>query len=65
MSNRKGNSNALSEGRCSASCIQVCAEQDAVAEATIHAMYYLHQQDEVEAILLVDAENAFDSINRK
>ena len=45
--------------------LQVCAEQDAVAEASIHAMYYLHQQDEVEAILLVDAENAFNSINRK
>ena len=65
MSNRKGNSNARSEGRCSASCIQVYTEEDAVTEATIHAMYFLHQQDEVEAILLVDAENAFDSINRK
>ena len=42
-----------------------CAEQDAVAEATIHAMYYLYEQDEVEAVLLVDAEDALDSINRK
>ena len=40
-------------------------QQAAEAEATIHAMYYLYQQDEVEAILLVDAENVFHSINRK
>ena len=40
-------------------------QQASEAKATIHAMYYLYQQDEVEAILLVDAENAFCSIKRK
>ena len=32
----------------------VCTGQDAV----IHAMHDLYQQDEVDAVLLVDAENA-------
>ena len=40
-------------------------QQAAEAKATIHAMYYLHQQDEVEAIPLVDAGNSFYSINGK
>ena len=44
---------------------QVCAGQDTGAEAAIHAMYNLFQQDGTEAVALVDAENAFDSINRK
>ena len=45
--------------------LQVCVGQDAGAEAAIHAMYDLFQQDETEAVLSVDAENAFNSINRK
>ena len=48
-----------------AGSLQVCAGQDAGAEAAIHAMYDLFQQDETEAVLLVDTENAFNSINRK
>ena len=48
-----------------AGSLQVCAGQDAGAEAAIHAMYDLFQQDETEAVLLVDAENAFNSTNRK
>ena len=45
--------------------LQVCAGQDAGAEAAIHAMYNLFQKDETKAVLLVDAENAFNSTNRK
>ena len=45
--------------------LQVRADQDAGAEAAIHAMYDLFQQDETEGVLLVDVENAFNSINRK
>ena len=45
--------------------LKVCAGQDAGAEAPIQALYDLFQQDETGAVLLVDAENAFNSINRK
>ena len=43
--------------------LQVCAGQEAGSEAAIHAIYEVYQQD--EAVLLVDAGNAFNSINRK
>ena len=48
VSNSRGNSNARSKEICSAShrWLQVCAGQDAIAEAAIHAMYDLYQQDE-------------------
>ena len=39
--------------------------QDVGAGAVIHAVYDLYQQDGVEAVLLVDAENASSSINMK
>ena len=48
-----------------AGSLQVCAGQDADVEASIYAMHDLFQEDETEAVLLVDAENAFSSINRK
>ena len=45
--------------------LQVYAGHDTGAEATIHAMYNLLQQDETEAVLLVDAESTFNFVNRK
>ena len=45
--------------------LQVCPSQEAGSEATIHAIYDICQQDETETVLLVDAENALNSINRK
>ena len=48
-----------------AGSLQVCVDQDEGAEATIHVMYDLFQQDATEAKLLVDSENAFNSINIK
>ena len=48
-----------------AGSLQVCVGQDVGAEAAIHAMSDLFQEDETEAVLLVDAENAFNSINKK
>lgn len=45
--------------------LQVCAGQDAGAEAAIHAMHDIYENEETEAVLLIDAENAFNSINRK
>jgi len=47
-----------------AGSLQVCAGQEAGAEAAIHAMYDIFNDDQTEAVLLVDAENAFNSINR-
>ena len=45
--------------------LQVCADQEAGAEAAIHAIHNIYETEECEAVLLVDAENAFNSINRK
>ena len=42
----------------------MCAGQDAGAEAAIHAMHDIYSTEESEAVLLIDAENAFNSINR-
>ena len=45
---------------------RVCAGQDAGCEAAIHALRKIFEQEETEAVmLLVDASNAFNSINRK
>ena len=45
--------------------LQVCAGQEAGIEAAIHAMRLLADRDENEAVLLVDAKNAFNSLNRE
>ena len=45
--------------------LQLLPGQDASEEATIDAMNDLFQQKETKAALLVDAENAFNSLNRK
>jgi len=44
--------------------IQVCAGQEARSEAAIHAIYDTFKSPDCEAVLLVDAENPFKSINR-
>ena len=43
---------------------QLCTGQKAGVESAAHAAHKLFESDETEAILLVDAENAFNSINR-
>ena len=45
--------------------LQSCAGHEAGCEATVHAMKEIQELDETEAILLVDAENAFNTINRQ
>ena len=45
--------------------LQVCAGQHARAEAAIHAMKELYDDKECEAVLLVDASNAFNTLNRE
>ena len=39
--------------------------QEAGSESTIHTIYEVYQQDETEAVLLVNIDSAFNSINRK
>ena len=51
--------------RRAAGNLQVCAGQQAGGEAAIHAMREIYSQEECEAVLLVDARNAFNTINRK
>src|SRR5579863_5413915 len=46
-----------------AGATQLCAGQEAGVEAVIHAMLQLFEADETDAVL-VDAENAFNLLNR-
>ena len=43
---------------------KLCAGQIAGAEAAVHAMHSVFKQSDTEAMLLVDASNAFNSLNR-
>ena len=45
--------------------LQVCAGQDGGCEAVVHAMLSIFQDSNTEGCLLVDASNAFNSLNRK
>ena len=44
--------------------LQVCAGQMFGSEAAIHAMCNIFDTDDTDAILLIDASNAFNSLNR-
>ena len=48
-----------------AGLLQVCAGQDGGCEAAVHAMRQIFQHNDTEGVLLVDATNAFNSINRQ
>ena len=45
--------------------IQLCAGQDAGCEAAIHAMEQIFADEDTEAMILVDASNAFNCLNRQ
>ena len=49
----------------SAGSLQLCAGQKSGCEAAAHAMADIFSEEETDAILLVDASNAFNSLNRK
>ena len=44
--------------------LQVCARQKAGAEAAIHAIHDIYKDHTTEALLLIDAEKAFNAVNR-
>ena len=44
--------------------LQVCAGHEGGCEAAVHAMRTVFQQEDSEAVLLVDAANAFNSVNK-
>ena len=48
-----------------AGALQTCAGVESGIEASIHAMADTFQSDDCEAVILVDAENAFNRVNRK
>jgi len=45
--------------------LHLCAGQNSGCEAAIHSMRTIYEEDTTDAILLVDASNAFNSLNRK
>ena len=45
--------------------LQTCVGLKAGIEASIHAMREIYEEDSTEAVLLVDAENAFNNLNRR
>ena len=44
--------------------LQVCAGHKSGSKAAIHAMRELFEHDNSDAVLLIDASNAFNSLNR-
>ena len=48
-----------------AGCLHLCACQETGCEAAIHAMHRIFESNNAEAILMVEAENTFNSLNCK
>ena len=44
---------------------KLSAGQDAGVEAVVHSVHDIFSEETTEAVLLIDAGNAFNSINRK
>ena len=45
--------------------LQTCTGIEAGLEASVHAMRHIFQDERTEAVILVDADNAFNRLNRK
>ena len=46
-------------------CLQLCVGQRGGCEAAVHAMRDLFDREDMDGILLVDASNTFNSLNRR
>ena len=44
--------------------LQVCADLRSGSEAAVHAMHSIFEEEETDAVLLIDASNAFNALNR-
>ena len=53
------------EIQMAAGTLQTCSGTESGIEAAIHAMKLQYDEDDCEAVLLIDAKNAFNSLNRK
>ena len=49
--------------QAAAGTVQLCAGQEAVCEATVHAMKLAFESPNTDAVILVDAINAFNHEN--
>ena len=54
-----------SDIQAAAGSLQLCAGQLSGCEAAVHSMRQLYSSPDVEAVILVDASNAFNSLNRQ
>ena len=48
-----------------AGCLQLCSGHEAGAEAAVHALRAVFEDEATDGILFVDATNAFNNLNRK
>ena len=48
-----------------AGALQLCAGQPSGCEAAVHAVRNIFEEEECDGVILVDASNVFNSINRK
>ena len=54
-----------SELQAAVGSLQLCAGQNAGCEAAVHAMSSIFQEENTEAMIFVDASNAFNNLNRQ